>query len=154
MLTAAHRSPIPVPGLPEIPALHPARRNAPHRASAVSAPKIGPNGFGPVPRARIAAIFDKSKTPKLKFLDKLIAEHHAVIVRRDARQTKAEELSGLVSALKEKAETEQWSGRELASKIGFPWSTWHRISAGRVNAADYLPKLRSAALRILKGANP
>jgi hypothetical protein len=125
--------------------------NARKSRSPVRAAKNGARRFAPVPRAKFGALFDLSKTPRLKFLDKLCAEHRTREQSRSLTEQHCAEVSALVTALNERAELEGWSQRELAKRAALSWRTWGRIRSGQVNAAEWLPKLRAAVARLNKG---
>jgi hypothetical protein len=110
--------------------------------------RTGSNAFGPIPRARIAPIFDSSRLPKLKFLDRLAAELKAAQLKRAELLATGTELSALVAHLKSRAEAEQWSQRELAQRLGLSWGTWQRICHSAIDPIEWLPKVRAAAGRL------
>jgi len=117
-------------------------------ASAVLSRASGPDANGPLPSARLAAILAPANPPKLKFLDKLIAEQKEYDASRVRALTDSEEFSQLIRALNFAAELREWSQRRLAAKIGLPKSTWQRVCQANVNPAEWLPRLRTAAARL------
>ena len=50
-----------------------------------------------------------------------------------------------------KAESEQWSQRKLAGKIGIPETTFRRLRAQQVDPFAWLPKIEAAVARCQGG---
>ena len=57
-------------------------------------------------------------------------------------------LAGAVARLQAHAESQEWSQRKLAARVGLSWGGWLRCRAGVVSPRAWLPRL-AAAMRIL-----
>lgn len=77
-------------------------------------------------------------------LARLISEAHADARRRHA----ASELERSVSQLLARAEIEEWSGRELARRVGIPERSLRRVRAGHVDPLAWLPRIKPALTRL------
>jgi hypothetical protein len=119
-----------------------------HTRSGMSAPECAPNRSGAALRARAALLFATSDRHPVRFLARLIAEQKAFDEKQAVQQRTAAEFSELVSALKSKGRTEEWSQRKLADKAGFTESSWCRVCNCAVNPVAWLPQLRNALVRL------
>jgi ribosome-binding protein aMBF1 (putative translation factor) len=133
-----------IPGLPE---------NKPRFALMKTIPAVLPLPTAPKPVAQ-------PKRTKVTFrLDELECEkyglenrYRAAMKRREhraARKLGAEAaLSESISRLVERAQSEHWSQRELAGKVGIPETTFRRIRNHQVNALVWEPKLKAVLDRL------
>ena len=101
-----------------------------------------------LPSARAAQILAPGYCPRLKFLNKLIAEQRAYDARQASQAAASSELARLVAEINTKAAAVELSARQLTSRIGLSLRTWRRVCNGTASAPDWLPKVRAIAERL------
>ena len=107
-----------------------------------------PNAVAQPLRARIRLALDVSRVPESGFVAGQIAIHQEFESRQQTKVTIANTFQRTLDQLKAIAESNHWSQRKLATKIGIPETTLRRLKKGDAEPAEYLPKLQSAAARL------
>jgi ribosome-binding protein aMBF1 (putative translation factor) len=78
------------------------------------------------------------------YLSRLLAESRA----HAARIAAAAELQRSVDTLLTRAQTEEWSQRELARRAGIPETTLRRLRHGKADPLTWLPRIHPALARL------
>ena len=69
-------------------------------------------------------------------------------IRAQKKRLATDRLNECVMQLLDRAKSEQWSQRQLASQIAIPETTFRRIRDQKVNAVEWLPKVQTALNRL------
>lgn len=70
-------------------------------------------------------------------------------LRRDSQKAiVSHRLQDALNQLDAIAESEEWSQRKLAAKVGLPESTLRKIKSGRADSAIWLPRIQAAASKL------
>lgn len=117
-------------------------------ASAVFTRESGANACAPPLRARIRASLMSAEVRIPSILASLIQRQSEFTRQQRNSKALAAELTAAVQSAESLAQTEEWSQRKLAAKLGLCPRTWRRIRSLKVNPADWLPKIRSAIPRL------
>lgn len=89
--------------------------------------------------------------PESNFVARHIAIHQEFNSRQQTKVTISNRLQRMLDQLKDIAETNHWSQRKLADKVGISDRTLRRLKNGQSEPAEYLPKLESAVTRLQPG---
>jgi hypothetical protein len=68
--------------------------------------------------------------------------------RKRTEATLESELAECLGRLESLAAELDWSGRQIAERLGLSETTWRRLKAGQLDLAVWLPKLRAAVARL------
>jgi transcriptional regulator with XRE-family HTH domain len=119
------------------------RRSA---ANALPHPSAAQNGQKcALSDSRLAALREELKQARpVGCVSRIVAE-----AARHARcKAAAGELQTSVKAIFERAQSEEWSTRELARRSGIAERTLRRLRNGQANPLTWLPKIQTAANRV------
>ncbi len=117
-------------------------------AAAMLTPATAQNAQYAGLRAGIRRALDVSRLPNSGFVARQIAIHQEYQSRQTQKLSTAARLETALSRLDELAQSENWSHRKLASKIGLHESTLRAIRRGDFAPTNWLPKLESAVDRL------
>ena len=109
-----------------------------------------PNAVAQTGEPLVAFRLTQSEAAKHGLLERWQAAMKRRAKRTQKKQTAFLRLNESLVKLLARAETEEWSQRKLAEKIGIPETTFRRIRANQVNPFVWLPKIESAAFRLTK----
>jgi len=113
-------------------------------ASALLTHPSGAKRFAPPLGARIRASLASSEVRIPAILTAHIQRQARFTRQQAAGNALAAELAAAVQGAESLGQEGKWSQRKLAAKLGLCPRTWRRIRSLKVNAADWLPKIRSA----------
>ena len=133
------------PSNPLPPAIAP---DAPGAASGVLPLSVGPNELGQPFQALARLAITQAQAAKLGLEASWHAAHRRQQARLEKKTAAVAALAGAVARLQAHAESQEWSQRKLAARVGLSWGGWLRCRAGVVSPRAWLPRL-AAAMRIL-----
>ena len=98
-------------------------------------------------RERVRLFLTESEAAKAGLLDRWKAARKRKLARESRKVTISTQFQRTLDQLEAIAQSNHWSHRKLAAKIGLPESTLRKLKRERLTY--YLPRLESAAARLV-----